>query len=226
MADSDPIWKSLIHPPPSFPGVAVMTFASLHRELKTYDIQHPFFGPAFLRATDLVIRLTLTGQDALARPLAAELAPYALAVAGAAPGTDLDVLDRSNVATVALIDLFESMDWKEFLRPGAGLSHTAPLDRIGAMTRHGDGMVASVVLALLAHDRTGEAQDKAGLEPISPFVRACLSGRAQDAWPAWRDAFPAAVAANTVFWHQLLFVIRLLAPKDANPADWLRAEVG
>jgi hypothetical protein len=202
-----------------------MTFASFHKEMKAHDIDHPYFGPAFLRATDLVIRLALTGQDALAKPLVAELVPVAKAVVDVLPGTNLDRLDRSNLAAVALLDLCKSMDWEAIFKGSDGRDLNLPLTRIAKMTRHGDGMVASVVLALLAHGRTRDAQTKADLEPLPPFVSGCLTGQALAGWPAWRDAFPVATAANAAFWHQLLFVAQMLAPKDKRPASWLRAEV-
>lgn len=203
-----------------------MAFAAFHKDLKAYAIDHPFFGPAFLRAADLVIRLALTGQQELARPLAAELSPLVQAVAGAAPGTALDLLDRSNVATLALIDLATVMGWPAVPPDAQGRAVAAPLDRLAALTRFGEGMAPGVALALLVHGRADPARAVARAVPLPPFVAACLDGQGASHWPAWRDGFPAATATGQAHWHQLLFAIRLLAPPGADPAAWLRGQLG
>jgi hypothetical protein len=226
MAEAEQTWQTIFTPGSAGSGALVMAFGAFFKDVQTYEVRHPFFAPAFLRATDLVIRAALSGRDAVAKALCGQLFPFAHEVANAPPGTELDVLDTTNLAALSLFVLAEGMSWTEFTSSRSGQEVQALLTRLSGMTRFSDGERETIVLAMLLHVRADKARYVASLAPLDPFFGAFLTGNAGPLWPALRDQFPNAARNNTAFWHQLLFAIRLLAPKDANPAAWLRSQVG
>lgn len=226
MADSEQTWQTITDRVGSGPGVLVMAFAEFHADLQKYDIRHPFFAPAFLRATDLVIRAALTGQGALATALCKELSPLARAIADTAPGSALDLMDTPNLAALAVFVLEQTMGWVDLGPPVTADQTTTLLSRLAATTRFGDGQRESAVLAHLVYGKPVAAKAIADLDRLAPFFDAFLNPEgAARLWPDWRDRFPAQVRANAVFWHQMLFAIRSLAGPGQNPADWLLSQV-
>ncbi|MCX7289004.1 MAG: hypothetical protein NTW20_16050 [Rhodobacterales bacterium] len=221
----DETWQTILKAAGSGRGTALLAFAIFYKDLQKYEVRHPFFAPAFLRAADLVIRAALCGQDAVAKALCAELFPLACQVAEAPPGTELDILATPNLAAVAIFSLAKAMHWTEFLPDASGPSLEVPLTRLAAMTRFSDGERESTVLALLLHERHAAARVAAASGKLPPFFAAFLTGDPATLWPAWRDRFPAEARADAVFWHQMLFAVCLLAGPDRSPPDWLRAQV-
>lgn len=221
----DQTWQTILKAAGSGRGTALLAFSVFYKDLQKYEVRHPFFAPAFLRASDLVIRAALAGQDAVAKALCTELFPLACQVAEAPAGTELDILATPNLAVIAIFSLAKAMHWTEFLPGPSGPSLDVPLARLAAITRFSEGERESAVLALLLHGKTAAARSVADLGKLSPFFAAFLAGDASALWPAWRDRFPADVRANTVFWHQMLFAVCLLSGPDQSPPDWLRAQV-
>lgn len=75
MADPEQTWSTIRAPNGGGIRTVAMAFAAFHKDLTKYEVRHPFFAPAFLRATDLAIRAAFAGHDPLAKALRAELFP-------------------------------------------------------------------------------------------------------------------------------------------------------
>ena len=224
MADPDQTWQT-IRAPKGGVGPVAMAFAPFYKDLQKYEVSHPFFGPAFLRATDLVIRAAFAGQEALAKALCKELVPFAHAVAEAPGGAELDVLASPNLAALALFSLADAMGWTELAVDLTGPETKTVLGRLRQMSDFSDEARDGVILAMLRFDQIEKAKEIADMAPAGPFLAALLSGDAAPLWPAWREAFPAEVRANKVAWHHLLFVAQLLAPKGQPPVAWLTEQI-
>ncbi len=225
MADPEQTWSTIRAPNGGGIRTVAMAFAAFHKDLTKYEVRHPFFAPAFLRATDLAIRAAFAGHDPLAKALCAELFPFARAVADMPAGLELDILDAPNLAVLALSTLAEAMDWRDVALDPSGPEATRVLTRLSNMSDFSDEAREGVVLALLVFGHGDKAKAIADLAPLPPFLGALLSQSAAGLWPTWRDDFPKNARANKVSWHQLLFAVRLLAPKGANPVAWLQAQV-
>ncbi|MCU0827168.1 MAG: hypothetical protein MUE52_07125 [Tabrizicola sp.] len=225
MADPEQTWQT-IRAPTGGVGPVAMAFAAFYKDLQKYEVRHPFFGPAFLRATDLVIRAAFAGHEALAKALCKELVPFAHAVADAPGGAELDILDTPNLAALTLFSLADAMRWTELAVDLTGPETSTVLGRLLQMSDFSDEARDGVILAMLRFNQIEKSKEIADLAPIRPFLAALLSGDAAPLWPAWRDAFPAEARANKVTWHQLLFVVQLLAPKGQPPVSWLTNQIG
>lgn len=224
MSDDTASWAQLYDQTGYRPLALELTFNDFKAELDQYEITHPFFGPIYQRTVDVVIRMAFTGQAETARSLVPELAKLAHEIAATPAGTALDRLGTTNYGAVALLLLQDGMEWEPLDRTEASVI----LNRLPGIAQFTEEGRTSSILACMAFGLAENASTLARGQTLDPFVSALLANQTQVArlWPAWRDRFPTAYAANTVFWHQLLFVIRLLSPRDANPADWLRVQVG
>lgn len=223
MTDPKASWAKLTDQSGYGPLALELTFADFKVELETYDIYHPFFGPAFQRAADVVIRMALTGQTATAKSLAHDLSRYACAIADAPSETSLDRLDSQNYIAVAVFLLTASMGWGMLDKQRVELA----LDRLPDIRQFSEGGRASAALAMLCTGQRDAARKLAQGHSLDPFVEALLNDDdvATKLWPDWRDRFPEKYAANKLYWHQMLFAARSLADPEKNPADWLLAQV-